>query len=82
MSEGDELAARRADRSQHPSSLPALPGEALEWAGPDPMLDVDNLPSVVRARLDALQGIVAEVADELEQRGVEDLAERLREALP
>jgi hypothetical protein len=48
----------------------------------DHALDVDELPSVVRARLAALEGLVAEVADELEQRGVDDLAERLRGALP
>jgi hypothetical protein len=40
------------------------------------------LPSVVQARLDALQSIVVEVADELDDRGVHDLAERLRGALP
>jgi hypothetical protein len=78
----DELARRRAERGQHPSTLPPLPDDVVEWSRPDPMLDVDNLPSVVRARLEALQGIAAEVADELERRGVDDLAERLREALP
>ncbi|WP_297652891.1 hypothetical protein [Pseudonocardia sp.] len=34
------------------------------------------------ARLDALQSIVVEVADELDDRGVHDHGERLRGALP
>lgn len=47
----------------------------------DYVLDVDELPTVVRARLDALEGILAEVADELEGRGSDDLADWLRGAL-
>lgn len=77
----DELARRRLERDGHPAveHLPDLP--PMELPEDDP-LDVDELPSVVRARLAALEVIAAEVADELEQRGVDDLAERLRGALP
>jgi hypothetical protein len=82
MSDEDELARRRLEREGHPSAMDRLPDLPPMQLTEDHSLDVNELPSVVRARLAALEGIVAEVADELEQRGVDDLAERLRGALP
>ena len=81
----DEIARRRAERDQHPSTLPKRPRyDDLPEMCPDESYTqhIDDLPSVVRARLDALQNVAAEVADELVRRGVDDLAERLRGALP
>jgi hypothetical protein len=80
---GDELARQRLERAEHPSTMPPAVEDDPPMEPDDSFsLSVDELPSVVRARLTALENVVAEVADELERRGVHDAADRLRGALP
>jgi hypothetical protein len=78
VTDEDELARRRAERDR-----PVYPAGAADrgcgaahrgWAA--------SVAVRGAARLDALQSIVVEVADELDDRGVHDLGERLRGALP
>lgn len=59
-----------------------MPPADLDWSDKDFPASIDNLPAIVRARLDALQNVASEVVDELERRGEHDLADRLRAVLP
>jgi hypothetical protein len=82
VNQEDELARRRAVRTQHPSAMEPLPDFPPIEPTQDLTLDTDSLPSVVRALLEALQVVASEVADELERRDDADLADRLRAPLP
>ena len=65
----DELVKRRAARGEHPSSLPAT-WSAHPW--------YDESPTELRARLEAMQNLVIDVADALDDVKMNDLAEVLR----
>jgi hypothetical protein len=67
----DELAKRRTARREHPSSLPATLS-AHPW--------YDESPTELRARLEAMQNLVIDVADTLDDLKMHDLAEVLRRA--
>jgi hypothetical protein len=67
----DDLAKRRAARGQHPSRLPAT-SSAHQW--------YDESPTELRARLEAMQNLVIDVADTLDDLKLHDLAEVLRRA--
>ena len=67
----DELAKRRAARREHPSSLPA-PLSAHPWH--------DESPTELRARLEAMQNLVIDVAHTHDDLKMHDLAEVLRRA--
>jgi len=70
----DELAKRRAERTHHPSTLPPMSEEQMLPASSDAWY-------AIWARLVAVERVVAEVADELDDRGLYDLADQLRNAL-
>jgi hypothetical protein len=69
--DGHELAKRRAARREHPSSLPAT------WSA-HPCYD--ESPTELRARVEAMQNLVIDVADTLDELKMHDLAEVLRRA--
>lgn len=67
----DELAKRRAARREHPSSLPANLS-AYPWN--------DESPTELQARLEAMQKLLIDVAEALDDHEMHDLAEVLRRA--
>jgi len=67
----DELAKRRAARRGHPSSLPAILPTHPRY---------DESPTELRAPFEAMQNLVNDVADTLDDLKMHDLAEVLRRA--